>query len=259
MVLRLSSFIRTCFFHVPRKEQSGGATPPKVTFDRGQFYRQTIPIRNETRPLSEKRNNRATNENILLSDGGVYDNLAVEPIWKTYRTVLVSDAGSPFQSEAHSSQDIVRRLKRAAEISMEQVGAVRKRWLVEDFTLGRRQGAIWTVHTRVDAFPLDNRQGYGQAACKSLQKIRTDLDAFTDAEIKCLENHGYALADAALRSRAPHLCPNIAAPFQWPHPDWIDEDAVVLALERSNTRLIARDVFRYVLESFVGRTDPCRK
>src|SRR3954451_20394819 len=30
---------------------------------------------------------------VLLSDGGVYDNMGLEPVWGYYRTVLVSDAG----------------------------------------------------------------------------------------------------------------------------------------------------------------------
>ena len=43
---------------------------------------------------------------ILLTDGGVYDNLAVEPVWKTYKTQLVSDAGRPFESVFSSGQGI---------------------------------------------------------------------------------------------------------------------------------------------------------
>ena len=37
---------------------------------------------------------------------------------------------------------------------MEQVAALRKRWLVEDFLAKRRTGAIWTLHTRPEDFPL---------------------------------------------------------------------------------------------------------
>src|SRR5688572_27160500 len=33
------------------------------------------------------------NDTIVLSDGGVYDNLGLETAWKNYRTVLVSDGG----------------------------------------------------------------------------------------------------------------------------------------------------------------------
>jgi len=33
---------------------------------------------------------------ILLADGGVYDNLGLETVWKRYTTVIASDAGEPF-------------------------------------------------------------------------------------------------------------------------------------------------------------------
>ena len=34
---------------------------------------------------------------VVLSDGGVYDNLGLETVWKRYKTVLVSDAGGKLQ------------------------------------------------------------------------------------------------------------------------------------------------------------------
>src|SRR5262249_52158034 len=33
---------------------------------------------------------------VVLSDGGVYDNLGLEPVWKSHELVLVSDGGKPF-------------------------------------------------------------------------------------------------------------------------------------------------------------------
>ena len=79
-----------------------------------------------------------SNQPVLLTDGGVYDNLAVEPVWTTYSTLFVSDAGTPFESERGNGQALIPRLRRAAEISMEQVAAVRKRWLVDELGTGRR-------------------------------------------------------------------------------------------------------------------------
>ncbi len=183
---------------------------------------------------------------LLLTDGGVYDNLAVEPVWKTYRTLLVSDAGRPFESVRRSGQALVTRLRRVADISMEQVAAVRRRWLVEDFLAGRRTGALWALHTRLEDFPLADGCGYGPEARKLLHRVRTDLDAFTASEAACLENHGYSLADAALRSRAPALCPNLAAPFRWPNEDWCDDGRLSEALKTSHRRRILRDAFRYL-------------
>lgn len=42
---------------------------------------------------------------IMLSDGGVYDNLGLETVWKSYQTVLVSDAGRKLQPDAEPERD----------------------------------------------------------------------------------------------------------------------------------------------------------
>jgi NTE family protein len=236
---------------------ASSAFPPgfsalRLNLPAGSTFTRSDPW-GDQRVVSEKREGTRhglDDQPVLLTDGGVYDNLAVEPVWKTYKTLLVSDAGRPFQSLPGTGQALITRLRRAAEISMEQVASVRKRWLVDDFAHERRTGAIWTLHTRLEDFPLPDRRGYGPDARTLLHGVRTDLDAFSASEIACLENHGYSLADAALRSHAPALCPNLTAPFQWPNDDWCEDRKVSEALKESHRRRILRDVARYV----VGRT-----
>ena len=176
----------------------------------------------------------------------MYDNLGVEPVWRHYNTILSSDAGRPFESVSASRQWIVSRLSRAIEISTEQVGAVRRRRLFNDFKSDKRKGTMWSINTLIEEFPNDkNCQGYGDAIRRRLWKVRTDLNSFSAGEIACLENHGYSLADAAVRSYAPlTLCQNPGAPFQWPHPDWIEEGKCSTALARSHDRGILRDIFK---------------
>jgi NTE family protein len=219
-------------FHLPR--------PPADKISR-------IDPWGEERPISAKRqeDHSPASKPILLTDGGVYDNLGVEPVWNKYKTLLVSDAGRPFESVPFSGQGIISRLKRVSDISMDQVGAVRRRWLVADFLAKKRTGAIWTLHTLLEDFRLANACGYGETACKLLHRIRTDLDAFTEGEIACLENHGYSLADAALRSRANALCPILTAPFAWPSVSWSADDRLMEALADSHRRRIWRDLKRY--------------
>ncbi len=207
----------------------------------------------EQRDLSPKRGDKQHSpptQPVLLTDGGVYDNLAVEPVWNRYKTLLVSDAGRPFESVHESGQSLFTRLKRVAVISMEQVAAVRKRWLVADFLAKKRNGAIWTLHTLLEDFPLTDSRGYGASVRELLHRVRTDFDAFTDSEIACLENHGYSLADAAMRSRAPALCPNLTVPFRWPHVAWCEDDKLSKSLSDSARRKIRRDIWRYL----TGRT-----
>ncbi|MGC1166794.1 MAG: patatin-like phospholipase family protein, partial [Solirubrobacterales bacterium] len=67
--------------------------------------------------------------------------------------------------------------------------------------------------------------------------VRTDLDAFGEAEQAVLENHGYLLADAALRERGLVACKGIEpCPPQPPHPRWMNEERVRGALEASARR-----------------------
>jgi NTE family protein len=196
------------------------------------------------RPVSAKRGSSdhdAGTARPILTDGGVYDNLGVEPVWGRY-SLFVSDAGAPFSSVRSNSQLIITRLKRAIDISLEQVGAVRRRWLVDELSNGRQQGALWTIHTLPDDFDLPDANGYSPAVRRLLQRIRTDLNRFTEGEIACLENHGYSLADAAIRSRAIGLCPNPAAAFHWPHPDWLEDSKSTKALAMSHRRNVFRDI-----------------
>src|SRR5207245_750817 len=72
----------------------------------------------EQRVVSAKRGDQQhgpANQPVLVTDGGVYDNLAVEPVWKVYKTLLVSDAGRPFESVPESGQALITRLKRVPE------------------------------------------------------------------------------------------------------------------------------------------------
>jgi NTE family protein len=246
-----------CCVRVSDAVAASSAFPPGFSAFRLRLPKEATFTRDdpwgEDRVVSAKRGSEQhgdIKQPILLTDGGVYDNLAVEPVWKKYKTMLVSDAGRPFESVPASGQALITRLKRVADISMEQVAAVRKRWLVADFLERNRTGAIWTLHTLIEDFKLADSCGYGPDVRKLLHRVRTDLDALTEGEVACLENHGYSLADAALRCRAPALCPNLAAPFRWPHDGWSADGRLQEALCDSASRNLRRDLWRYL----TGRT-----
>jgi len=195
------------------------------------------------REVSEKRGNQPHGDPrlLLLTDGGVYDNLGVEPVWKQYQTILASDAGRPPESILNTAQWSIPRLRRAADIGMEQVGSIRRRWLFEQLEARERLGAMWTIHTRPESFPVRAQQSYAPGACRLLSRVRTDLNSFSPGEMACLENQAYWLTDAAVRSYAPQLCANNSAPFHWPNPDWVDELKVLDTLRKSDSLNLGRD------------------
>jgi len=215
--------------------------PEQCRFSRIDPWGQYRPASAKRRDYSGANGKAAA----LLTDGGVYDNLGIEPVWGKY-SLLLSDAGSPFASVNSTSQFLVSRLRRTIEISLEQVGAIRKRWLVEEFVTGKQQGALWAINTLLEDFHLPDAQGLSPTARTLAKQVRTDLDAFTEGEIACLENHGYSLADAAIRSRAATLCPQVIAPFKWPHEAWCEDGKVCNALAESYRRHVLWDVAKYL-------------
>ncbi|HEX8752330.1 MAG TPA: hypothetical protein VF731_02835, partial [Solirubrobacterales bacterium] len=76
-----------------------------------------------------------------------------------------------------------------------------------------------------------------ELVAETIAAVRTDLDAFGEAEQAVLENHGYLLADAAVRERGLHVTGGIAArPPHPPHPAWMPERRVREALDASSRR-----------------------
>lgn len=53
---------------------------------------------------------------VVLSDGGVYDNLGLEPIWKSHELVLCSDGGKPFGVVLDPGESPPARLLRAQDV-----------------------------------------------------------------------------------------------------------------------------------------------
>lgn len=66
--------------------------------------------------------------------------------------------------------------------------------------------------------------------------VRTDLEAFGEAERAVLENHGYFLADAALRERGVDGGDKDGCLPSPPHPDWTDPERVRKALAPARRR-----------------------
>ena len=141
---------------------------------------------------------------IVLTDGGVYDNLGLEPVWKTHSTVLCSDGGKPFGIVEDPGEIITSRLLRAQDVIGNQALALRKRWLVASFENGLYGGSYWGIATEIEGYP-HHGTGYSGNVLAQLRKVRTDLNPFTDREQLVLMNHGWALTDAALRSYCTSL------------------------------------------------------
>ena len=173
---------------------------------------------------------------VALTDGGVYDNMGLEPAWKTHATVLVSDGGTPFEIQARTRTWLVPRLQRSFQVVANQALAVRKRWLISAYLRGVYGGAYWGLGTDPDEYrpPGGARPaGYSGRVIDRLRVVRTDLDRFSAAEQSVLMNQGWALAGAALGRWGPDLAihPSPAVP---PDPALLDPEAALAALAESD-------------------------
>jgi NTE family protein len=194
-------------------------------------------------PLESKRA-------IPLTDGGVYDNLGLEPVWKSHEIVMVSDAGAPFGMVENPGNDFVSRLTRCQGIVDNQSRSLRKRWLISMFLQGVMKGAYWGISGNHREYELAGSQGFEGAALELIGSVRTDLDAFSEGEIACLENHGYAMADTALRRWLAGSLQLADRPFAWPHAGFepSQEERILQALEKSASRGILKDLWQSALD-----------
>jgi NTE family protein len=173
---------------------------------------------------------------ILFTDGGVFDNLGFEKV-SNATTLLVSDGGrgaGPLlpaataepESPEHAAAPGLPASNQFESLlwilaSRDSALATRRlEKLSRRFGTGEIDGAYWSIGSGIDTWGDSGlAEGYTRDLALSLiASIRTQLDAFSDAERQILENHGYLMAELGIRAQAPSLIRNdvrLATP--WPH------------------------------------------
>ena len=152
---------------------------------------------------------------VVLTDGGVYDNLGLETAWKRYDTVLVSNGGGKMSPEEEPKSDWVRHAIRINDIIDNQVRSLRVRQVIASFEAGERKGTYWGIRMDIADY------GLGDALPCSLQKTlvlaqtRTRLKRLDSVVQERLINWGYASCDAAMRK---YVEKSAARPNGFPYP-----------------------------------------
>lgn len=157
---------------------------------------------------------------VFLSDGGIYDNLGLEPVFKHYDTVLVSDGGQKIAPEPEPSKDWARHSHWVLDLIDNQVRSLRKRLLIAAYIDRTRKGAYWGIRTNIRDYQLDDALN---AACPhertmQLAAVPTRLKAMPADLQERLINWGYAVCDAALRKHW-NEDKKIAPPSGFPYPE----------------------------------------
>jgi NTE family protein len=152
---------------------------------------------------------------VVLTDGGVYDNLGLETAWKRYDTILVSDAGGQLRPEEEPKEDWPRHAYRVLNMIDNQVRSLRKRQLIGAYQGGMRKGAYWGIRTDIADYGLADALPCPYDRTMALAEIPTRLKNLAPEDQERLINWGYAVCDAAVRK---HYDPNLAKPEGFPYP-----------------------------------------
>ncbi|MDM0019426.1 patatin-like phospholipase family protein [Variovorax saccharolyticus] len=144
----------------------------------------------------------ATVEYVTLTDGGVYDNMGVNPLLRMARNpidyLIVSDGGKPFAFEERPTESGAVVLKASLDIMMEQIRGLQFDRLQHRHLAGKGARPLW--------FSIDSIEGEQQQGDASFASaISTNLKKLNDDEMRVLVRHGGALLGSRIGKYAPEL------------------------------------------------------
>jgi NTE family protein len=164
-------------------------------------------------------------DSVRLWDGGVYENLGMEPIYKPHRglvdknirLMIVGDASAYLREHlgpagAVTLKSLFLRPPRLFEITTEQTRALRSRMLIEAMLGGRLRGAIVRLGRSVDYVDSQARRKRPSSATDSFldedavfraATCPTNASRMTVTDFHLLLRHGFESADATLTGFLP--------------------------------------------------------
>ncbi|CAH6855533.1 Patatin-like phospholipase family protein [Vibrio chagasii] len=167
-------------------------------------------------------------KHLTLCDGGLYDNMGLEMLWKhgknkQYDTVFSCDAGAPFSvpwdSLWRSFYNWAGKFARMSDIMINQQRALRKRMLVRNYEEKEYCGAYWSIENKIAAFngiesliSEEEFKGY-----EHLKYLGTQLKGFKGIDNYKLVNLGFCHTDISLRS---WFDPSLTKPHELPFPSY---------------------------------------
>ena len=135
----------------------------------------------------------------LLADGGIYDNMGLEPIWKRYGTLLVSNAGDAVDEDAHPT-DWGRLMLRIVGLMHRQAENNRQRQLMILSQLQQRKVAYWPLRNDGSNYPKPSAAQLSKADIHKAQNEGVRLWSLGRKGFEGLVNQGYSLCDSAMQS-----------------------------------------------------------
>jgi NTE family protein len=112
----------------------------------------------------------------VLSDGGVYDNMGLERVWKRCRTILVSNAGRTIPEIGRPTGRWIGQTLRTLHLLQQQSENSRKRILFGMTNAGQRDVAFWSIETPINAYGLADPLPLPPRSSATAAAIRTRLN-----------------------------------------------------------------------------------
>ncbi len=191
---------------------ASSAFPPVLAPLRLDLHREDVRT-----PEGARFDNPELHREPVLLDGGVYDNLGLEPIWKRCGVIIAGYAGHNSEAEASNFtfDHLLPMINAFLASSIDQ----RERLLVALFRnkladgLGERVGAYWTAGTDIEL--IGQRDGWRptDAELAQAREMPTRLEALNESEQRVVLLAGYAYADRSIRT---YLMPDAPPPAAEP-------------------------------------------
>ena len=153
--------------------------------------------------------NEHMKRHLVLTDGGLYDNMGLEAVTKNkeYDYVIVCDAGAPFKVQENAKTNWASQTIRMTDIMINQQRALRRRKFFEDINDGKLKGTYFGIGTTIKDYVDNAQKHFGFALhplindserTKKLSLLPTRLSKLSTTTIIDLKDWGHALCDAAL-------------------------------------------------------------
>ena len=141
-------------------------------------------------------------EYVTLCDGGVYDNMGVNPLLRVARNrldyMIVSDGGKPFANDERPTESGAIVLKAALDIMMEQIRGLEFDRMSHRYQAKAGPKPLW--------FSIDSKIGeQREGDARFASSIGTNLERLTNDEMAVLTRHGAALLSKRIDDYAPEL------------------------------------------------------
>jgi NTE family protein len=179
-----------------------------------------------------QKDRQAYRDRVVLSDGGIADNLGLESNWDIFENqgsdynvsfpdiLFVSDGGGKSKPDPQVRWSWIWQIDRTVSIIHEQPSRLRTEILIGEYSRGGKEFVFWSIRDRLrrhgDA-PRDFCLPYSETTL--LAELPTRLARIEETTKQRLVNWGYAAAHEAMLLYHPESIRVDSVPAQYPFPE----------------------------------------